>query len=477
VERVGTVTWREITGDRVEEFVAKGHRRRHVFPHCLYYLPKCGPDGYRLAVSMCGETRPERMWEIVLYADESLLGEFPRELFFDDDLVWHQQQFGLPGQIATADVVVRGRELWSMAHVADTVQRISRRREHKTRIEKVFAGWHDMLLNGLLAFAVERGVERIHLPTAGLAIENTDPAREKGPELFERLYDRDANRLFRTTRSGDWWTVSVPENAERLVAPAVRRRVVPQRRAVCICHDIERGLGHVGIDADLAELADREWRRRVDRMLGVESELGIRATYNVLGLLLGEVRAEIEGDGHCVGFHSYDHRIGRSLPLPPRLYRFVDGAGGGRLGRLAGGHDQLALCRQLDYRIKGYRPPRSRITAELQDERLLHHNFEWFASSSSSLRTSSPVLQNGIVRIPVHLDDFDLYRERLTFDAWEVEALATIAHHEAAVISLHDCYADLWLPRYRSFLEKAVAVAEPRTLDQVAAETALAAAV
>jgi hypothetical protein len=425
---------------------------------------------------MCGETRPDRMWEIVLYADESLLGEFPRELFFDDGLVWHQQQFGLPGQLATADVVLAGRELWSMAHVADIVQRIGRRREHKTRIEKVFAGWHDMLLNGLLAFAVERGVERVHLPTAKLAIANTDPARDKGPELFERLYDRDVNRLFRTTRSGAWWTLDVAENEDRLVAPALRRRQISRPRTVCICHDIESGLGHVGIDASLVDLANGTWRESLERMLAVERAVGVTATYNVLGLLLSEVRAEIERDGHCLGFHSYDHRIGRSQRVPPRLYRFVDGAGGGRLGFLAGGLDQLARCRQLDYRIKGYRPPRSRITAELRDERPLHHNFEWLASSSHSLHTPNPVLRNGIVNVPVHLDDFDLYRRRLTFEAWQAEVLAKIESHDVAVVSLHDCYAHLWLPEYRGFLERVAAIAQPRTLDQLAAEVTLAAA-
>jgi peptidoglycan/xylan/chitin deacetylase (PgdA/CDA1 family) len=245
---------------------------------------------------------------------------------------------------------------------------------------------------------------------------------------------------------------------------------------VCICHDIQRGLGHVGVDAGLAEVADRDWRRSLERMLAVERELGIAATYNVLGLLLGEVRAEIERDGHCVGFHSFDHRIGRSLPLPTRLYRFVDGAGAGRLGRLAGGLDQLARCRQLDYRIKGYRPPQSRITVELQDARLLHHNFEWLASSADSLRILGPVLRNGIVRVPVHLDDFDLYRGRLTFDAWKAEAFAKIESHDVAVISLHDCYAHLWLPQYRGFLERVAALAQPRTLDRIAAEVTLAAA-
>ena len=39
----------------------------------------------------------------------------------------------------------------------------------------------------------------------------------------------------------------------------------------------------------------------------------------------------------------------------------------------------------IDYRIKGYRPAQSRITAELTDANLAFHNFEWLASSRYSL--------------------------------------------------------------------------------------------
>ena len=48
------------------------------------------------------------MRELVLYATGRHLDGLPPELFFDDDIVWHQRQLGLPGQIATADVVVSG---------------------------------------------------------------------------------------------------------------------------------------------------------------------------------------------------------------------------------------------------------------------------------------------------------------------------------------------------------------------------------
>src|SRR5262249_3317646 len=89
-----SVPYRTITRERQREALAKRYHLRHFFPHRFYYLPKCGPDGFKLAQRMCGTTDPFGCWEIVLYADSSMLGEFPAELFFDDDLIWHQQQFG-----------------------------------------------------------------------------------------------------------------------------------------------------------------------------------------------------------------------------------------------------------------------------------------------------------------------------------------------------------------------------------------------
>ena len=114
-----SASFREITADRADEFVARGYKRRHFFPHRVYHLPKCGPDGFKIAGWMCGIDDPSAMWEIVLYADGPALAEFPSDLFFDDDLIWHQQQFGRSGQIATASLVLDGETVHSITHVSD----------------------------------------------------------------------------------------------------------------------------------------------------------------------------------------------------------------------------------------------------------------------------------------------------------------------------------------------------------------------
>ena len=154
-----------------------------------------------------------------------VIAEFPEDLFFDPELIWHQQHFGRPGQIATANLVVRQDRLYSMVHISDLVQRISRRREHKTRIENRFQGWDQMLVNGVLAFAAERRLTTVLTPTADLAIRHTDPARSPARELFARVYDRHVQQRFEARRDGEWWALDVHANRGRVVLP--ERRVEP----------------------------------------------------------------------------------------------------------------------------------------------------------------------------------------------------------------------------------------------------------
>ena len=242
-----TSAFRAIGPDRIDEFVARGHRRRRFFPHRIYVLPKCGPDGFRLAEAMCGNDEPTAMRQLLLYADEALLEEFPRELFFDDDLNWHREQFGRPGQIASASLVVDGGTVYGITYVSDLVQRIGLRREHKTRIEKVFEGWRQMLLNAVLAFALEQGAQQVRTPTSGLAMRHTDAARREGlgAEMYERIYDRTVTERYPERREGDWWVLETAELRDLVVTPEPRTEARPVGKTICVCHDIERGLGHI----------------------------------------------------------------------------------------------------------------------------------------------------------------------------------------------------------------------------------------
>jgi len=133
-----------------------------------------------------------------------------------------------------------------------------------------------------------------------------------------------------------------------------------------------------------------------------------------------------------------------------------------------GGYEQLRQCRAVDYRLRGYRAPRSELSRGLEDPKLCFHNFVWLASSMESLRTDVPVLENRVVKIPIHFDDYDLHRRTISYDDWERRALATIDRHDFVAFGLHDCYAHLWLSRYRMFLERLKVLGTLKTLDEVA---------
>jgi hypothetical protein len=443
------LAFRHIGAERIDEWMAKGHRQRHFFPHRLFQLPKCGPDGFQLARAMCGAEDLDRHWQLVLFADGALVERFPRDLFFDDDLLWHQQHFGRPGQVASASLVVEPEVIHTMVHQSDLVQRIGRMREHKSQVENRFRGWPWMLANGILALALERGIATVRMPTSELAMRHTDPTREVEPYMFERIYDRPVAELPGAVRSGEWWEIDVGTAAEATVDPVAGSEPVTEERTVCVLHDLERGLGHVEDDPELAREADAAGGERLAAMLGVEAEAGASVTYNVVGEILAEVREQIESGGHAVAFHSFDHSQ-------------------------AG--DQLRRCREVDYRLKGYRLPRSELTAETTDEQLAFHNFEWLASSAYAFGFDSPQLQNRLVRLPVALDDFELYTGELAYGEWETRLLDHVEQRDFTAFGLHDCYADRWLPHYAELLEKLSARARLRTLDEVSADVLMAAA-
>ena len=461
-------SYREIDEARRQEAIARGYRGRHFFPHQTRYVRKWGPDGFRLAMRMCGPRQPAEGWEILLYATGDVLAGLPPELFFDDDIVWHQQQLGLPGQIATATLVVNGSRLFTIGHVSDIVQRISRRRQYKTQVEKRFAGWHHMLLNSIGNFAVEFGCSEVLIPTSDLAIQNTALFGSVGRELFERIYDRNVRSVFEVERRDRWWVMDLARNRSRIVMATRNREPAARTKRICVCHDIEGGSGSRE-QPDFARRADRVSAKTVSAMLEVEDRLGISATYNVVGCMLPSVRTAIDRHQHCIAFHSYDHRAERrsiraalrawaaawlvSRPVQPEEPAFY----------------QLARCRTIDYRLKGYRVPKSRMTPELTPANLCYHNFEWLASSRRSLGTSHPVLNDRVVYIPVHFDDWVLHRRRMHYREWEAQVIAGIAAADFVAFGLHDCYADHWLPFYERLLRKVRDLGVCSTLDAVSA--------
>jgi peptidoglycan/xylan/chitin deacetylase (PgdA/CDA1 family) len=487
------IRYREAGDDMRGAFVDRGYRSRSFFPHRTYFIPTCGPDALTLSGAMCESDDPEKLWVIGLHAANSVVRDLPAELFFDPELVWHQEHYGLAGHVAFAMAVLDGNRLHVLNCVSDLVQRQSRRPEFSTRIDRFFRGWPYMLFNALLVFARERGIGFVHTPVADFVMRHTDRSRTVDPALFVRVYDR-APARYAPVRRGDWWVIDVAANANRTVIPRAQSTAADPGRTICLCHDIERSLGHADVDPLFAAEAEHTSAGALDRMLAIEREAGVRGTYNVVGCLLGEVRPAIEAGGHCLGFHSYDHSIrGFSPVVWARVSRRLRGRGRflrRLLRRLrsfgsprsspatppgAGRHamDQPALCRQVDRRIRGYRPPQSKITYEVNDFNLALRNYRWLASSPRSLGLRVPTVENRVVKIPIALDDFPIHTRQLTYAAWKRRVLTLAESAPFAAISLHDCYADQWLHDYPDFLAELATRGRLRTLDEVAWDSIL----
>ena len=235
-----------------------------------------------------GSTIRDKVFLILLHAPKHLLKDLPRELFFDDDLVWHQQQFGKEAHIGFAYVVRSRSRLYGLNYVSDIVQRISRRREYKTSIEKRFRGWVEMIFNSVVNFALEIGVRTIYSPSADLVMAHTDSARHPQRELFDRVYDRGWRKQFIANREDGWWVMDVAENKDRVVQGKQETELVEDEKTICICHDIERGLGHLDADPAWAAHANTYAPRALEEMLEIEATMNVKSSYNVVGTLLGE---------------------------------------------------------------------------------------------------------------------------------------------------------------------------------------------
>jgi hypothetical protein len=290
--------------------------------------------------------------------------------------------------------------------------------------------------------------------------------------MFERVYDRHPRQRYRVQRRGDWWAIDVGENADRVLVPRRRSEAARDEKVIALCHDVERDWGHRDSDPELVSSMRAAAPAHLEAMLRLEREAGVRATYNVVGAYLPEVRQRIEADGHAVAFHSFDHRLPRDrLDGPRRLLAQALIRIGRRSPRLVG--NQLGRCRAVDYRLRGYRPPQSRLTAELTHEHLCFHNFEWLALSIHGLRTPQPRMRRRLAEIPILFDDYALFRAAQPYEAWERWALAAIEQAPFAAFSLHDCYGDRWLPHYARLLEGIQRLGTLKTLDEVANEVIL----
>src|SRR5262249_49547301 len=145
------------------------------------------------------------------------------------------------GQIATINLLRRGTDLYTMVHQSDLVQRASRAGQYRTRIQNRFKGWNFMLLNAVLNFAMEQNIQSVYTPTAELALRNTDPKRNVGPDLFDRIYDLQLQQILKVSRAGNWWRIDVQHNRDVVIQAEAKTESLPNEKVICVCHDTERG--------------------------------------------------------------------------------------------------------------------------------------------------------------------------------------------------------------------------------------------
>src|SRR5271166_1356155 len=414
------------TGYDLTLFGEKGFRAREFFPHEVVRVPKQYPNTLqKLAIR---GVRPERVaagacYQVNLYATR--IEEFPVQLFRDRAVNWHLQQLGRDGLVASAGMFVEGDQGYLTLLQSDLCQQIYRDPKLKlqcgSKLNNRFRYWYKMLLNAVLDFAEDLGLHAVHSPTAAHIVAAT-PKRVV-PDLFEQIYDFVAGSYVCARRSegaAEYWRLELQANRNRIARLATKpERALQPTRIICLYHDIEQ-------DVD-TEVSKSECAAALTQMLEVEQARGVRATYNVLGTIYREIAPSILAVGsHALGLHTYDH----NLDDP----------------------EQLGKARKVDLQVKGYRPARSIITPELSSYQLSYHNFEWLMSSARSLGLEEPALDRGVVRIPAHLDDYDLVKGE-SYENWMHRLRREVETRQFVSVGLHDCYSKYWIKHFKHLLE------------------------
>lgn len=437
------------TDPGVDAFVAKGFPRRAYFAHDVAWLTKHYPDTF---VQLERRSVPEgvaargQAYQLNLYARD--LAGFPNDLFSDPTINWHQQQLGRKGLVAAAGLYQNDGTLFVTLLQSDLCQQIFRhpalRRACKTRLENKFGAWGAILWNAVLDFALARGARALFSPTAAQILASIKKPVQ--PALFHRVYDSPSDRYGCSiihVGGAEYWAVPLSSVRDRVVPLMSVSSLAPTSAGpptICLFHDIEA-------DVDTA-VSRRECRDNLARMLAVEARRGVRVTYTVLGTLFNDLRPMIVAHGHDLAFHTYDH-------VADRL-------------------DQLPRVRELDLQVRGYRPARSVLTAELAEYRLSYFNFEWLLCSALTLGFAEPRIERGVAKLPVHLDDYLLHSGELDYPAWRARLRRLVVKRQYVAIGLHDCYARHWLDHYDDLLAELSEAGTLKTCDEIADDMFLA---
>lgn len=164
-----------------------------------------------------------------------------------------------------------------------------------------------------------------------------------------------------------------------------------------ICHDYEGEYARPG----LKEIS----RDSVKKILDIQKQQGIHATYNVVGKLFDDepdiIRRLID-EGHDIASHSYGHRVMSKLNRS-EVYEDIQYS--------------KEIFKKWNLNLEGFRSPQSRWNFSLM-RALSENGFKWSAEDES-LKDPYVVYKMGrqkMVRFPIIMDDWDYIRKNITPD-------------------------------------------------------------
>ena len=433
---------------QLDEFLRKGFKERDYFDHEVIATQKFYPyTTYNLMLRGYNEHFINSILPIQINIYAPALASIGDDILWDGQVNWHRQQMEKPGLVAAAGLCIDHSETAMVSIIqSDINQQVYKfanyKSKYKTRLRSWFGKWNLITYNAILDFALSAGIKTVLFPTTDSVFRHVKANVLR--DIYDTIYDSVANTYLcrKTTIKGhDYWKVNVAENQSKIAILEDERVKQSHSKVVCILHDTEE---NVDTDIDIRSCEDA-----LESMLEIEHEANISTTYNVLGTLYNKKNQLItKNNQHAIGFHSFNHVIGEE--------------------------GQIEAVREVDLQVKGYRPPQSRLTAELNNFNLQYHNFEWLCSSSSSLGISDITLEHGIVKIPVDTDDWLIQSGQMSYENWKDLLLKKIEDNAFFSFGLHDCYSKHWLQNYPELIRsiKSIGVSF-QSCDQVAAHAFL----
>ncbi|MFT5112268.1 MAG: hypothetical protein ACI8P9_001592 [Parasphingorhabdus sp.] len=424
-----------------DNFIKVGLNR--YFDHTVLFLDKSYPDTHLIfddARMIQNGQNVGAFIQVNIYASDTEW--LPEAIWSDLELNWHRQQMSERGLVASAGMFLPNASTVVISLIqSDLLQQLFRHPQYasyETRIKNRYRAWYKMLFNAIMSYAIDNHIDIVYSPTSETVAKRT--LKPINLDIFHRFYDYPP-RHYTCNRSRlndqTYWSIKPHENRQFVACLKPGQHYLKMPKTFCLMHDIE---GNVDTDIPLEQCLNH-----LRKIVAVERELGIPATFNLLGKYFKQFMEILQShEGADFGFHSYDHCL-ENL-------------------------SQLNQVRNINLKLKGYRPPQSVLTEELTDYNLSYQNFDWLASSASSLGFHSCRIENGIVKIPIMTDDYPLHTGELSFEDWSDDILKRVSESDFCAISLHDCYAEHWLQKIKSLLEEIGKTHEFATCSNVAAK-------